>query len=294
MSQWLPDWSLLLKYISPGAVADVFLIGYLIYRLLLVARGTRALQVMGGLIVFFAMVLATDWLNLYALNWLLKEALVLGPVALVVLFLPELRHALEEFGRPGFWGRGLVHSSTADVSQAIDEVVAAVSVMSVKRIGALIVFERESQVEDIVATGTLMDAVASASLLDTIFYKGTPLHDGAVVVRHGKVLAAGCTLPLTDSPRVDATVHTRHKAALGMSEASDAIVVVVSEETGIVSIAADGKLLRPFREDTLRERLQAFLKVQDARTAARERIGQVANRVGGAIMKRNREREQGQ
>jgi diadenylate cyclase len=264
---------------------DVLAIAWLLYRLLLLAKGTRAWQIIGGLAVFVAAVLLSDWLNLYALNWLLRQAFPLGPVAIVILFLPELRQALEQFGRLGFWGKSLGLTAKEDmtrVMQTINAVVAAVSTMSVKRIGALLVFERETGLDNIIATGTVINADATSELLSTIFYKGTPLHDGAVIIRGHRVVAAGCTLPLTASPRVDANVHTRHKAALGMSEESDAVVVVVSEETGTISIAVEGKLLRGLRDDTLRERLCQMLNVNDT-GGPRSTIGQVASRFGDAI-----------
>jgi diadenylate cyclase len=272
-------------------VVDVWAVAWLIYRLLLLAKGTRAWQIIIGLMIFFAAVFLSDWLRLYSLNWLLRQAFPLGPVAIVILFLPELRHALEEFGRPGFWGRSLGLVASERMIDMINAVVSAVSTMSVKRIGALIVFERETGLEDIIATGTEMNAKASSALLGTIFHKGTPLHDGAVVIREDMIVAAGCTLPLTASPKVDAAVHTRHKAALGMSEESDAVVVVVSEETGTVSIAVDGKLFRGLRDDMLRERLMRLLQVGDGSGKAwTGPIGQMASRVGGAL-KTGRARE---
>lgn len=265
-------------------VFDVLAVAWLIYRLLLLAKGTRAWQITGGLIIFFLAVLISDKVHLYALNWLLRQAFPLGPVAIVILFLPELRHALEEFGRPGFWGQSLGLVAKEEMGEMVDAVVTAVSTLSVKRIGALIVFERENGLEDIIQTGTEMQAVVTSALLGTVFYKGTPLHDGAAIIRQDKIVAAGCTLPLTASPRVDATVHTRHKAALGMSEESDAVVVIVSEETGTVSIAIDGKLIRGLRDETLRARLLDLLQIGDKRgPLGRVPIGRVASHVGNVI-----------
>ncbi len=273
-------------------LVDVFAVAWLLYRLLLLAKGTRAWQIIGGLVTFFAAVVISDLAGLTSLNWLLRQAFPLGPVALTILFLPELRHALEEFGRPGFWGKsfGLVHGE--EMTEMVDAVVVAVSTMSVKRIGALIVFERDQGLDDIASNGTTMNAIVSSALLGTLFYKGSPLHDGATIIRAGRIVAAGCTLPLTVSPKVDATVHTRHKAALGMSEESDAVVVVVSEETGTVSIAVNGKLLRGLRDSTLRERLCELLQIEDHQHGlASTSIGQVATRVGTAIRTaRSRER----
>src|SRR5689334_20052771 len=209
---------------------DILVVAYLIYRLLLLARGTRALQILGGLGTLLLALTLSARFHLDTLNWLLRQIVPLGPVAIVILFYPELRHALEEFG-PRFWQRGLSLLNREDLTEMLDAVVGAVTMLSARRVGALIVFERQTGLDEITATGIPMDASVSVELLETIFYKGTPLHDGAVVIRNGRVVAAACILPLTDRPRIDAAVHTRHKAALGMSENSDAIVLVVSEET---------------------------------------------------------------
>lgn len=243
---------------------DILVVAYLVYRLLLLARGSRALQILGGLGTLLLALFISDRLHLYTLNWLLRQIVPLGPVAIVILFYPELRHALEEFG-PRFWQRGLSLLNREDLTEMIDAVVSAITMLSARRIGALIVFERQTGLDEIIETGIPLDASVSVELLETIFYKGTPLHDGAVVIRSGRIVAAACILPLTDRPRIDAAVHTRHKAALGMSENSDAIVVVVSEETGTISIAVEGKLLRGFRDNTLRERLTTLLQSPEKR-----------------------------
>jgi diadenylate cyclase len=282
-----------LQWLNYRVVFDILAVAWLIYRLLLLAKGTRAWQITAGLAIFFIAVLASNKLQLYSLNWLLRQAFPLGPVAIVILFLPELRHALEEFGRPGFWGQSLGLVAKEEMRDMVNAVVVAVSTLSVKRIGALIVFERESGLEDIISTGTEVNAIVSSALIGTLFYKGTPLHDGAVVIRGDKIVAAGCTLPLTVNPKVDATVHTRHKAALGMSEESDAVVVVVSEETGTVSIAVNGKLLRGMRDDTLRDRLMSFLQIGEPHGIAGTPIGQVATRVGDAIKTTRIRRKEG-
>jgi diadenylate cyclase len=275
-----------LYHINYLVVVDILAIAWLIYRLLVWAKGTRAWQIIWGLVIFFAAVFLTDWLNLVALNWLLRSMFAFGPVALVILFLPELRHALEEFGRPRFWGRSFGLGAEESLGEMIDAVVHAAAAMSLKRIGALIVIERDIRLEDVVATGTLINAVASDTLLQSLFYPGNPLHDGAVVIRGNTVVAAGCTLPLTGTPRIEAAVHTRHKAALGMSEESDAVVVVVSEETGTISIAVEGRLVRGFNEESLRARLRQLLDVDTAHGLAGTHIGQVAAKVSGAIIQR--------
>jgi diadenylate cyclase len=240
-------------------VLDILVVAYLIYRLLLLARGTRALQILGGLGTLLLALTLSARFHLDTLNWLLNLIVPLGPVAIVILFYPELRHALEEFG-PRFWRRGLSLLSREDMSDNIGVVCAAAALLSAKRVGALIVFERETGLDEAIATGTPLDSAVTVELLDTLFYKGTALHDGAVIIRHGRIVAAGCVLPLTDRPKVDAAIHTRHKAALGMSENSDAVVVVVSEETGTISLAVDGKLLRGLNEEKLQERLIRLLQ----------------------------------
>ncbi len=240
-------------------ILDILVVAYLIYRLLLLARGTRALQILGGLGTLLLALTLSAKFHLDTLNWLLNLIVPLGPVAIVILFYPELRHALEEFG-PRFWRRGLSLLNREDVTEVIGVVCSAVALLAAKRVGSLIVFERQTGLDEVIATGTALDSAASVELLDTLFYKGTALHDGAVVIRHGRVVAAGCVLPLSDRPKVDAAIHTRHKAALGMSENSDAVVIVVSEETGTVSMAIDGKLARGLSEEKLRERLTRLVQ----------------------------------
>ncbi len=264
-----PPLSLLWRVDLWQGVLDVLVVAYLLYRLLLLVRGTRAMQILGGLGTLLLALYVSDKLHLDTLNWLLRQIVPLGPVAIVILFYPELRHALEEFG-PRFWSRGLSLLNREDVSEMIMAVVQTVTLLSAKRVGALIVFERQTGLDEVIQTGVALDATVTVELLDTIFYKGSALHDGALVIRHGRVIAAGCILPLTDRPKLDAAVHTRHKAALGMSENSDAVVVVVSEETGTVSIALDGKLIRGLREEALRERLTALIQPPD-RLGARRR-----------------------
>ena len=234
--------------------ADVLIVAYLIYRLMMLAKGTRAWQIISGLFVFVLILGLSSWAQLHALSWILRQMFQLGPVAIVILFYPELRHAMEEVGRLGFWGKGFTGLDKEDLSSMVGELVRAAGVLSDRKIGALIVLERETGLSDVVETGTLINALVSAELLGTIFYPGSPLHDGAAIVRRGRVVAAGCTLPLTDNP-VGIPVHTRHKAALGMSEQSDALILVVSEETGIISLAFEGKMERGVRDERLRDRL---------------------------------------
>jgi diadenylate cyclase len=263
------------------ASVDVLVVAYLIYYLIMLAKGTRAWQIISGLLAFVLVLWLAGWAQLTALNWLLQQMFLLGPVAIVVLFYPELRHALEEIGRLGFWGRSFTGLQKEDVSVMVGELVRAANSLSDKKIGALIVLERETGLTDIIETGTTINGVVTAELLGTIFYPGSPLHDGAVVVRRGRIVSAGCTLPLSESRDIGAMVHTRHKAALGMSEQSDALILVVSEETGIISVAFNGKMVRGIRDDALRDRLLNAYIGQKPSTRRRRRILQATGRSVG-------------
>ena len=241
------------------AVLDVSVVAYVLYRLILLAKGRRAWQILIGLGVFFLLVIASQYLGLVTLNWLLRQVTPLGPVAIVILFYPELRELLERLGRIDFWGAPIHVIQRENMVETIEELVRAVMLLSPRKTGALIVVERETGLDDIVATGTVLDAEVTAELLNTIFYAGTPLHDGAVILRGRRLVAAGCTLPLSDSPNIATNVHMRHRAAIGASENSDAVVIIVSEETGTISLAIRGKLIRGLKNDTLRTKLlEAF------------------------------------
>ena len=237
------------------AVIDILVVWYILYRLILLAKGRRAWQILIGLGVFFAVLLASDWLGLVTMNWLLRSVTPLGPVAIVILLYPELREVLERLGRLDFWGAPLSAARHENVTETVEAVVTAATLLSARKTGALIVLVRETGLDDVVVTGTTLDAAVTPELLTTIFYVGTPLHDGAVILRNGRLVAAGCTLPLSDAPNIATNVHMRHRAAMGASENSDAVVVVVSEEMGTIGIAIGGKLDRGLKPDVLREKL---------------------------------------
>lgn len=241
-------------------IVDILLVAALIYQLLMWARGTRAWQIMWGIVIYLLVLWLSTVLDLSTLAWILQKFEVLGPVAIVILFFPELRHVLEEMGRIGFWGSRFRVLEKKDVTRVVDEIARAAVDLSAKNTGALMVLERETGLNDYVATGHTLDARLSVDLLGAIFYPGAPLHDGAVIIRGDKIVAAGCVLPLTSNPGIGTSIHTRHRAALGISEQSDAVVVVVSEETGSISLSHGGRLIRGLREDGLRERLVSLLE----------------------------------
>ena len=229
---------------------DILIVAVLIYYVLKLASKTRAKQVLRG--VGFVLVVAwlSSLLRLETFSWILNYIVNSGAIVMVILFQPELRRALEQLGRGRFFDT-LTRVHTAN--DAVQEITRALLNLSKQRVGALIAIQRTVALEDILETGTRIDGAVSASLLETIFKTGTALHDGAVIVHEDTLLAAGCFLPLTQRQDLEQTVGTRHRAAIGLSEVSDAIVFVVSEETGIIAAAAEGQLLRNLNTADIRE-----------------------------------------
>lgn len=242
------------------AVIDIAIVAYVVYRLLVLIRGTRAIQLIKGIIVLLLATLLSDRLNLVTVTWVLQKTLVMLVVALPIVFQPELRRALEQLGRAGFLARSLSALGEQDVNRLIDEVVRATAILSRNRTGAIVVLERDTGLREIVETGMKLDAFVSAELLVNLFIPHTPLHDGAAVVRGNRIAAAACFLPLAESAEVGRELGSRHRAAVGITEHSDALAVVVSEETGTVSLANAGKLMRGLDEDMLRELLGTLLR----------------------------------
>ena len=225
-------------------VIDVTIVAFVIYKVLGFIRETRALQLVRGLLVLVLITVLSDRFNLYTLNWILRNTISLGVIALVIVFQPELRRALEYVGRSKFITPQFAQMDKERVKVLTAAIIKAVDYFSSNKIGALIIMERETTLTDIAETGTKVDAEISTELLGNIFYVGAPLHDGAAIVRGDRVLAAGCVLPLTQSKTLSKDLGTRHRAGIGITENSDAIAIIVSEETGIISIAVDGKLTR--------------------------------------------------
>ncbi|MEA2684593.1 MAG: diadenylate cyclase [Chloroflexota bacterium] len=240
-------------------VLDIVVVSFLFYRLLLLIRGTRAVQLTFGLAVLVLVGLAARLLNLQLTYYIfsnLAPALLIG---VVILFQPELRRALDRMGRVGFLGRPLAHYSLQMMSRVVDEVVAGTRGLSETRTGALIVFERTVGLENYALTGVRLSADMTAELLQTIFFPRSPLHDGAVIIRGNKVIAAGCLLPVSDEFNVSGRIGTRHRAALALSMESDALIVVVSEESGRISIVQEGQLHRGIDAEALRQVLYNVL-----------------------------------
>jgi len=238
----LSDWTRFAERLwtrGPWIAIDTLLVAFLIYRLLLLAKGTRAYQVLVGLLVFTLALYVSDTLRLETVHWLLDRATALGPVALVILFFPELRRVLETIGRVEFWRTSFGGTAEDPLRRAIKEVVTAVYQMASERIGALIVWERQNTVAE--GHGIELQAEVSAPLLRAIFYPGSPLHDGAVILRGGHIVEAAVYFPeISQNPAIPPTMHTRHRAGIGITETSDCIAVIVSEETSEVTVAIDG------------------------------------------------------
>lgn len=230
--------------ISITDAIDIFLVAFVIYQLLRLIKQTRAEQLLKGVIVLVIATVVTGLLNLHTINWILKGAVSLGAVAIIVVFQPELRRALEYMGRSKIVKAPLTHMDKEKGKKITAHIVKAVESFSRDRVGALIVFERQTNLTDLMESGTMLDAELSEQLLGNIFYEGAPLHDGAVIIRDGRVCAAGCVLPLTGSKEISKELGTRHRAGIGVTEHSDALVLIVSEETGIISMASEGQLSR--------------------------------------------------
>jgi diadenylate cyclase len=225
-------------------VIDVAIVAFVIYKVLGFIRETRALQLVKGLLILALVTVLSDKFNLYTLNWILRNTMTLGVIALVIVFQPELRRALEYVGRSKFITPQFAQMDKERVKMLTTAIIKAVDYFSSNKVGALIIMERETSLNDIAETGTKIDAEISTELLGNLFYEGAPLHDGAAIVRGDRVYAAGCVLPLTQSKTLSKDLGTRHRAGIGITENSDAIAIIVSEETGIISIAVDGKLSR--------------------------------------------------
>lgn len=240
--------------LSVWSVVDIFLVAVVIYGFIGLFRGTSAFSVLYGIaFLLVAILVVSSMPGLVVLNWLLRNSLSVLSVALLIVFQPELRRAMERIGRiRGLFSRPLGVGDSSNVSRAIGEVARACRRLSERRYGALIVLERETGLQEYLDTGVMIDGVVSAELLLTIFFPNSPLHDSAVVMHGDRVVAAGCVMPLSESP-MDSQLGTRHRAALGITETTDSVSIIVSEETGTISLANNGRMVRNLDEAKLRK-----------------------------------------
>lgn len=241
---------------------DISIVAYIFYKIFMFIKDTRAAQVLKGILFLLVATQLSDTFNLHTLYWILVNTLEIGVIAVIIIFQPEFRAGLEHIGRTkfNFFGKNNISTSEEILNKTIEEIVEALYSLSRQKIGALIVMERQTKIGDIINTGTIIDAEISRQLLINIFIPNTPLHDGAVVIRDSKVKAAACFLPLTQSKDLSKDLGTRHRAGIGVSEVSDCITLMVSEETGGVSIAKAGKLYRNISKDRMTNILRSNLK----------------------------------
>lgn len=259
-------YNVLVKTISGGIqqfrasdAVDIAIITVLIYHLILLTKETRAFQVLKGIGIVFIAALVSDVLQLVTISWLLNSLLSVGIILAVVLFQPELRRALEHIGRGNLFSREFFGSIIDNGSEdTVREMHQAITDLAKRRVGALIVIEQRTGLGDIINTGTLIEGRISAPLIENIFEPNTPLHDGAMIIRNNEIVAAACILPLVEDIAVARELGTRHRAGLGISSVSDSITIIVSEETGVISMARDGKLVRYIDSKALRNLLESI------------------------------------
>jgi diadenylate cyclase len=242
-------------------LVDVALVTFILYRLFLLIKGTRAVQLLRGMLLLLVAYLVANALQLHTITWLVQSTATMIIVAIPVVFQPELRRALSLIGQGElFKGELFVPGKgVTDPQRMVDELVAATKFLSSRKIGALVILERQTGLNEFIETGTLINGMLSAELLTSLFHTSSPLHDGAIIVRGDRIVAAGALLPLSESLRRGhrRPIGTRHRAALGLTETTDALAIVVSEETGAVSIAREGQLFRFLSEDELRTQLES-------------------------------------
>ncbi len=245
-------------------VIDVLVVAYIIYKMLGLLRETRAEQIVKGVIVLLILIKVSEWIGLYTLKWILDQVIPIFAFALIVLFQPELRKGLEKLGTVSVLNKSLTDSRGNTLNVLVKEITDAVASLSRQKIGALMVIERQIGLNDIVETGTRIEGEVSSDLLINIFTPNTPLHDGAVIIKDDKIRAAACFLPLSSDMSVSRELGTRHRAALGVSEMSDSLTVIVSEETGSISIAENGSISRHLDVQTLEKILLDMYTPKDS------------------------------
>jgi diadenylate cyclase len=248
------------------SIVDIAFVTVILYQLLMLIKGTRAVQLLKGILVLLIISNISEFFHLNTIGWLMDKAWQMLFIALPVVFQPELRRALEQIGRGRFFVRHPQAIGPEALNQVTEELVRCTQVLSKNRIGALIAIERETGIQDYIETGIKIDGVVSSEFLVNIFIPNTPLHDGAVIIRGDRVAAAGCFLPLSENTNIQKELGTRHRAAIGLTEVSDALIIIASEETGAVSVALDGVLTRFLDEKALRELLSREIQVKTTKS----------------------------
>ncbi|AEB74955.1 protein of unknown function DUF147 [Clostridium botulinum BKT015925] len=260
------------KNISVFSVLDILVVSYMFYKFYMLMNETRAEQLLKGILFIILLIPISSLLHLTMLNWILEKTLTIGVLSLIIIFQPEIRKALEHIGRSAFTDKHILEDKEK-MDEVITEIVDAVENLSKSRTGALIIIEQTTGLGDIISTGTRIDSIVSSALLENIFVVNTPLHDGASIIRNDRIAASGCFLPLTNNIEINKKLGTRHRAAIGVSEISDALVIIVSEETGVISLAVNGNLTRHYTKERLKDILIKIITYrQTKKVTYREKV----------------------
>lgn len=241
-------------------ILDILVISYIFYKGYTLIKETRAEQLLKGILLIVLLIPISYLLNLNMLYLILKNTISIGVLSIVIIFQPEIRRALEHLGRTIFNETHIIFENEEVMDKVITELVNAVDILSKSKTGALIAIEQKTGLNEIISSGTKIDAIVSSALIENIFVVNTPLHDGATIIRNDRIIASGCVLPLTGNQDISKKLGTRHRAAIGLSESSDSLVLVVSEETGTISLSVNGKLTRNYDKDRLKDLLIRILK----------------------------------
>jgi len=251
---------------------DIFVVSYIFYKGYTLIKETRAEQLLKGIILIFLLIPISELFNLTMLNWILQKTITISVISIVIIFQPEIRKALEHIGRTSFVDK-IIYEDEEIMNNVINEIVTAVEELAREKTGALIVIEQKVGLSDIINTGTKIGAVVSSALLQNIFVVNTPLHDGATIIRNDRIVAAGCFLPLTNNDKLNKQLGTRHRAGIGVTEVTDCLTIIVSEETGVISLAVNGRLLRNYDKEKLRTVLVKIMKSrQNKKISFKERV----------------------
>ncbi|MEG0773100.1 diadenylate cyclase CdaA [Clostridium sp.] len=261
-----------LKGFSLNALVDILVVSYIFYKGYSLIKETRAEQLLKGIILIFLLIPISDFFNLNMLLWILEKTITISVISIIIIFQPEIRKALEHIGRTSFMDK-IIYEDEEVMQGVINEIADAVEVLSEEKTGALIVIEQKTGLSDIINTGTKIDAEVSSALLQNIFVVNTPLHDGATIIRNDRIIAAGCFLPLTNNDKLNKQLGTRHRAGIGVTEITDSLTIIVSEETGVISLAVNGRLLRNYDKEKLKTILVRIMKSrQTKKISLKERV----------------------
>lgn len=261
-----------IKSINAWSILDILVVAYIFYKIYMLIKETRAEQLLKGILLILLLIPVSSLLHLTMLNWILNETITIGVLTIIIIFQPEIRRALEHIGRSAFNDMHVFEDS-GKTEEVITEIVNAVDNLSKSKTGALIIIEQNTGIGEIMTSGTKLDAIVSSGLLENIFVVNTPLHDGATVIKNNRIEAAGCVLPLTANNDINKKLGTRHRAAIGISEVSDALTIIVSEETGTISLAVNGRLTRNYNKEKLKNILLRIINSRrKQKTTFKERV----------------------